>query len=165
MDEWHDFFLAAAGAAAVLIGLVFIGLSINLELIMANPTYGWTGRALEALVSLMAILIASILLLVPGQGMVIAGVEVLAVGVADWVAVLTLQLRQLRNWQSLEPSVRWKFLGRVVTGQVAALAFVSAGVAVVSLGVSGLYLLVAAVILSFVVAVGSAWVLLVEIHR
>ena len=165
MDEWHDFFLATAGAAAVLVGLVFVSLSINLELIMANPTYGWTGRALEALVSLMAILIASILLLVPGQGMVIAGAEVLAVGVVDWVAILTIELLQLRNWQSLEPSLRWNFLGRVVTSQVAALTFVSAGVAVVGWGMVGLYLLVAAVILSFVVAVGSAWVLLVEIHR
>ena len=165
MDDWHDFLLAAAGAAAVLVGLVFIGLSINLEMIISHPTYGLTGRALEALVLLMAVLIATILLLVPGQGMVIAGVEVLAVGVADWVAVLAIQLRHLRNWQSLEPNFRRNFLGRVVTSQVAALTFVSAGVAVVSWGVSGLYLLVAAVILSFVVAVGNAWVLLVEIHR
>ncbi len=165
MDEWHDFFLAAAGAAAVLIGLVFVGLSINLEMIVANPTYGLSGRALEALILLMAVLIATILLLVPGQGMVLAGAEVLAVGVTDWVAILTIELLQLRNWQSLEPRLRWNFVGRVVTSQVAALTFVSAGVAVVSWGVSGLYLLVAAVILSFVVAVGNAWVLLVEIHR
>lgn len=165
MDEWHDFFLAAAGAAAVLVGLVFVGLSINLEMIMSNPTYGLTGRALEAMVLLMAVLIATILLLVPAQGMVLAGVEVLAIGVADWVAILTIQLRQLRNWQSLKPSLRWNFLARVVTSQVAALTFVSAGVAVLSWGVVGLYLLVGAVILSFVVAVGNAWVLLVEIHR
>src|SRR5215213_12039170 len=34
VDEWHDFFLAAAGAAAVLAGLVLVGVSINLEMIM-----------------------------------------------------------------------------------------------------------------------------------
>ena len=50
MGKWHDFFLAAAGAAAVLAGLVFVGLSINLGLIMSNPAYGLPGRALEALV-------------------------------------------------------------------------------------------------------------------
>ncbi len=80
MDEWHDFFLAAAGAAAVLAGLVFVGLSINLEMIMSNPTYGLPGRALEALVLLVGVLIVTILLLVPTQGMVVAGAEVLAVG-------------------------------------------------------------------------------------
>jgi hypothetical protein len=31
MDEWHDFFLAQAGAPGVLTGLVFVGVSINLQ--------------------------------------------------------------------------------------------------------------------------------------
>jgi hypothetical protein len=38
-------------------------------------------------------------------------------------------------------------------------------VAVLNWGIGGLYLLVAGVILSFVLAVAEAWVLLVEIHR
>lgn len=57
MADWHDFSLAAAVPAAVLAGLVFVGVSINLEMIMATPSYGLVGRALEALVLLMAILI------------------------------------------------------------------------------------------------------------
>jgi hypothetical protein len=165
VEEWHDFFLAVAGAAAVLAGLVFVGVSINLEMIMSNPTYGLAGRALEALVLLMTVLIVTILLLVPSQGMVLAGVEVLTVGVADWAAIVAIHLRQLKNWRSLEPALRRNYLGRVVLGQVATLPFVAAGVAVLSWGVGGLYLLVAAVVLSFLVAVAEAWVLLVEIHR
>ena len=164
MDEWHDFFLAVAGAAAVLAGLVFVGVSINLDTIMSNPTYGLPGRALEALVLLVAVLIVSILLLVPAQGMLLAGAEVLAVGVADWISILAIQLLQLRNWQS-EPSLRWILVTRVVMGQVATIPFVGAGVAILSWGVGGLYLLVAAVVLSLLVAVSDAWVLLVEIHR
>jgi hypothetical protein len=31
LADWHDFFVAAAGASAVLLGLVFIGLTIHLE--------------------------------------------------------------------------------------------------------------------------------------
>ena len=165
MADWHDFFLAAAGAAAVLAGLVFVGLSINLDVIMSNPTYGLAGRALEALVLLVAVLIVTILLLVPAQGMVLAGVEVLTVGVADWVAIVAIHLFQLRNWQSLEPRLRWNFVGRVALGQAATLLFVVAGVAVLSWGVAGLYVLVAGVVLSFLVAVSEAWVLLVEINR
>ena len=165
MEVWHDFFLAAAGAAAVLAGLVFVGLSINLEMIMSTPTYGLPGRALEALVLLVAVLVVTILLLVPTQGMVLAGVEVLAVGVADWVAIVAIHLLHLRNWQSLEANLRWNFVGRVVLGQVATLPIVAAGVAVLNWGLGGLYLLVAGVILSFLVAVAEAWVLLVEIHR
>jgi modulator of FtsH protease len=165
MDDWHDFFLAAAGAAAVLAGLVFVGLSINLDTIMSNPTYGLPGRALEALVLLVSVLVVTILLLMPAQGMVLAGVEMLAVGIADWVAIVAIHLLQLKNWQSLAPNLRWNFVWRVGLGQAATLPFVAAGVAVLSRGVGGLYLLVAGVVLSFLVAVAEAWVLLVEIHR
>jgi modulator of FtsH protease len=121
---------------------------------------------LEALVLLMAVLIVTCLLLVPAQGMVLAGVEVLVVGVADWVAIVTIHLRQLRNWQALvEAKLHVNFVVRAVLSQLATLPIVAAGVAVLSWGASGLYLLVAGVILSFVVAVAEAWVLLVEIHR
>ena len=165
MSEWHDFFLAAAGAAAVLVGLVFIGVSINLEMIMADPTYGLANRALEALILLMAVLIATCLLLVPAQGTVAAGVEVLTVGVVNWAANVAIQLLQLRNWRSLDPSFRRHFVPRVVFGQAATLPFVVAGISLLSWGAEGLYWLVAGVVLSFVVAVLDAWVLLVEIHR
>src|SRR3954464_10189594 len=129
MSDWHDFLLATAGAAAVLAGLVFVGVSINLEMIVANPIYGLTGRALAALVLLVAVLIVTTLLLVPGQGMVLAGVEVLAGGIAEWAAIVAIQLQQLRNLRSLESPLRRHFIARVVLGQVATLPIVAAGVA------------------------------------
>ena len=132
---------------------------------MANPRYGWAGRALEALVLLVAVLIVTTLLLVPAQGMVVAGVEVLVVGIADWAAIVAIQMLQLRNWSSLEANLRWHLVPRVMAGQVATLPLVAAGIAVLSWGVSGLYLLVGGVVLSLLDAVADAWVLLVEIHR
>ena len=165
MEEWHDFFLATAGAAAVLAGLVFVGVSINLDTIMSHPSYGLPGRALEALVLLVAVLIVAILLLVPGQGTVLAGAEVLAVGVVDWAAVVIIQLLVLKNWRSLDASLRSHFVPRVVLSQMATLPIVAAGVGVMSWGVSGLYWLVVGVVISLLVGVLDAWVLLVEIHR
>jgi hypothetical protein len=165
VDEWHDFFLAAAGAAAVLAGLVFVGVSINLEMIMSDPASGLAGRALEALALLVAVLIVTLLLLVPSQRMVLAGAEVLAVGVVDWAAVVIIQLLALRNWQSLEPAFRRHLVPRVVLCQVATLPIVAAGVGLMGWGIGGLYWLVVGVVLSFLVAVLDAWVLLVEIHR
>jgi hypothetical protein len=84
MDEWLDFFLAQAGAAGVLTGLVFVGVSINLEKIVSEPGSGLPGRAAEALILLVAVLTLSILLLVPGQAPVMVGAEVLVVGLATW---------------------------------------------------------------------------------
>ena len=68
MDEWHDFFLAQAGAAGVLTGLVFVAVSITLQEIVSESGSGLPGCAAEALILLVGVLTASILLLVPGQG-------------------------------------------------------------------------------------------------
>ena len=87
----------------------------------------------------MAALVVTSLLLVPGQGTVLAGVEVLAVGVADWAAIVAIQPLRLRNWRLLEPALRWPLVTRVVLGW----------------GVGGLYPLVAP---SFLVAAGDAWI-------
>jgi hypothetical protein len=95
----------------------------------------------------------------------VAGAEILGVGVAVWTAIVTVQLFQLRNWQSLEPHLRPAFVSRMLLSQAATLPFVAAGVAVLGWGVEGLYWLAAGVLLSFLVAVADAWVLLIEIHR
>ena len=55
MNAWHDFFLAQAGAAGVLTGLVFVGVSINLQKIVSDPNSGLVGRAAEALILLVAV--------------------------------------------------------------------------------------------------------------
>jgi hypothetical protein len=48
------------------------------------------GRALEALVLLMAVLVGTSFLLVAGQGTVLVGVEILAVGIVVWAAIVTI---------------------------------------------------------------------------
>jgi hypothetical protein len=165
MGDWHDFFLAQAGAAGVLTGLVFVGVSINLEKIVSDPNSGLAGRAAEALILLVAVLTASVLVLVPGQGLGVLGAEVLIVGLATWGWVVYIQLRRLRSWGAMRPDLRTSFVGRVVLGQIATLPLVIAGVAVLWVGLGGLYWLVAGTVFSIVAALVEAWVLLVEINR
>ncbi len=92
MDQWHDFFLAQAGAAGVLTGLVFVAVSINLEKIVSDPGSGLAGRAAEALILLVAVLMASVLVLVPGQGAGVLGAELLVAGLAAWGWIVAIQL-------------------------------------------------------------------------
>ena len=165
MNAWHDFFLAQAGAAAVLTGLVFVGVSINLEKIVSFPSSGLAGRAAEALILLVAVLMASVLVLVPGQGSNVLGAEVLVVGLAAWGWIVAIQLPRLRGWGTMRADLRGPFVLRVVLGQVATLPLVIAGVAVVSVGPGGLYWLVAGTVFSILTAMFEAWVLLVEINR
>jgi hypothetical protein len=127
MGEWHDIFLAQSVAAGVLTGLVFVGVSINLEKIMSQPGYGLPGRAAEALILLVAVLTASLLLLVPGQGTMMVGAEVLAIGIAAWGWVVVIQPLRLRSWQAMEPELRRAFVLRVALGQAATLPFIAGG--------------------------------------
>ena len=165
MDEWHDFFLAQAGAAGVLAGLVFVGASINLEKIVSQPGSGLPGRVAEALILLVAVLTASVLLLVPNQGPVMVGAEVLVVGLAAWGWVVVIQLLRLRSWRAMRPDLRQAFVLRVALGQIATLPLVVAGIAVLAGGLGGLYWLVAGMVFSILVALFEAWVLLIEINR
>jgi hypothetical protein len=165
ISDWHDFFLAQAGAAGVLTGLVFVSVSINLEKILGDPNSGLPGRAGEALILLVAVLTASTLLLVPGQSAALIGIEVLAVGLAAWGSVVAIQLSRLRDWGTIRPDLRRAFVLRVTLGQFATLPLVIAGVAVLTVGLGGLYWLVAGTVFSILAALFEAWVLLVEINR
>src|SRR5215213_10316838 len=162
MNEWHDFFLAQAGAAGVLTGLVFVGVSINLQKIVSNPSSGLAGRAAEALILLVVVLLASVLVLVPGQGPGVLGAEVLVVGLAAWGWIVAIQLPRLRDWGTMRADLRGPFVLRVVLGQVATLPLVIAGVAVVSVGRGVLYWLMAGAIFWIWEAWIEAWVPLVE---
>ena len=165
MGEWHDFFLAQAGAAGVLTGLVFVGVSINLEKIVSDPNSGLAGRAAEALILLIAVLTASVLVLVPGQSLGVLGAEVLVVGLVAWLWIVAIQLLVVGRWRAMRPDLRWPFVLRVAMGQISTLPLVVAGVAVVSVGIVGLYWLVAGTVFSILAALFEAWVLLIEINR
>jgi hypothetical protein len=76
--EWESLFVAEAGASAALAGLLFVALSINLERILKGS--GLPGRAGEAIVLLLTVLVVSTFGLVPGQSPRVLGAEVLGFG-------------------------------------------------------------------------------------
>ena len=76
--EWESLFVAEAGASAALAGLLFVALSINLERILKGT--GLPGRAGEAIVLLLTVLVVSTFGLVPGQSPRVPGAEVWDLG-------------------------------------------------------------------------------------
>jgi hypothetical protein len=119
-------------------------------------------RALEALVALVVVLFISSLLLIPGQDFFALGIEVLLMGLLEWMTMLLLQLHTLRK---MPPRYRSAFAPIIVVSQMAALSFVIAGVVLLHFGAGGLYWIVAATLLSFLAAFIDSWVLLIEINR
>jgi len=161
---WHDYFLAQAGAAAALTGLIFVAVSINLQQILR---YGHLpGRVAVALLLLMELLLLAMVVLIPDQRRVTLGVELLVLAVAFWLLVLTIQIRNLgridteHHDEFRRLQLRW-----VAIAQCATLPPVVAAITLLAHAGGGLYWLAAGTVLAFTAGVGEGWVLLIEIER
>jgi hypothetical protein len=157
--SWHDLFVANAGAAAALTGLIFVAVSINLAQILADrrlPT-----RAAETLALLLGLLLVSVFMLVPGQARAVLGSEIGGLGLVMAVALVSARLRVPREED--EP-LTWSVVPLVVI-LGGTIPMIVAGISVLAGAGGGLYWLVPEVILGFSGAIVNAWILLVEIQR
>jgi hypothetical protein len=159
MENWHDFLVAEAGAGAALAGLVFVAISINLTKVLENRAV--SGRAFEALCELLSLLFAALLALIPGQGRVALGIELLILGGVIWAAIIRVALGA-RNAGGATPA-QHRF--REVLGQFATLPLVLAGASLLGAFGGGLYWLAASAVFALIAGMIGAWVLLIEILR
>jgi modulator of FtsH protease len=159
LDQWNYFFQAQVGASAALVGLIFVSISISLTRILAAPHL--PGRALQALIDLFQIFVAASLMLVP-QAARTAGIEILTISLAIWGVILVLNLRTMRRATERH---RRRLTIRIAMSQVNAMLYLGAGIAMLAYGADGIFVLVPAVIFSYLVAIIDAWVLLIEINR
>jgi hypothetical protein len=159
-SEWSDLFVATAGASAALAGLVFVAISINIQRILEFE--GLPERGLETVALLVGVLVVSIVGLVPGQGHVALGIELLALSALLGGGLARLPAirpgsggRRARSWLLARWASRY--------GGALLLAIGSLGVLFAAGG--GLYWIAAGILLATLGAVVNAWVLLVEILR
>ena len=157
---WANFFISQCGDSAALLGLLFVSVSLNLSRILAYPDL--PNRALMAMLLLLAVLIVASLMLIPGQPMVVNGVEVLCVGFSICAAGAITGAGSIRN---ASPDLRGQAIRRFALLALAILPYMVAGIMLLVGHATALYWLAAGTILSFVTSATEAWVLLVERNR
>ena len=166
LAEWHDFFAAVAGAAATLVGLLFVALALNPAVMADRGPAGlrtWAGQTFNTFLMVLAVALVA---LVPDVGPVGFGLPLLILG--GWgVARIVGDARRVRR----DPAPEWH--GRRVLGRFAApLAGYAVTLWVGTQALRGdaeaVGWLVAAVFLLTMSAAGNCWDLLREIgdrHR
>ena len=162
--RWSEFALGQLGASAALLGLVFVGLSINLrELIRSRPL---VNRGAETVVALGSVLVAATVVLIPHQTRALLGAELLAVAACTLGVVAALQRRAAADAPAAGGQApRGSLAFRRALGLGAPLVLAVAGATLLAHGGGGLYWWPASVVALFVAALTNAWVLLVEILR
>jgi hypothetical protein len=152
--KWADFYLVAGPSAAVLIGLLFVALSINRTAVEAHAPLG--GQARQAVYALASILVVSLLVLIPNQSTTALGVELLIGAFLNLLLAVRRQVRRLHATPAAERRVA-TLLVAIFDGSM---LLIAAGGAALAAGFnSGLYFLVPAVIALALLAIANSWTL------
>lgn len=158
---WAEFFVATASATAALCGLIFVGLSVNIDILLALDRRGGrrflSGRALEARVALLNILAVSVVALTPTIPRIALAAVVLLVAAESAIS----PIRALTAGRSRAEPRRAAAL-RLTVASALTFVLVAAGISLAVGQGGGLYWLPAGFLLAIGVAAINAWVLLSE---
>jgi modulator of FtsH protease len=154
-EEWHDFFVMLGGAAAVLTGLVFVALSLNLDDLLKDVMH--RARSIGTLTNFVGIFAISAAALMGEQTHVSIGIVWLFVSIgAGFVS-------HVRSWPTarrVSPPSRMTSV-RFMTGSALYLGEAVGAVLLISGLTAGLYVAASSMTLLAVYSVTGAWLLVV----
>jgi hypothetical protein len=162
LREWHDFYLLAGTAAATLLGLLFVAVTLNADLILAGKRPHIKRVAEQAFQNYIAVLLTALLFVSPGQGRRTLAVTLLAeaASMGLWAAYRLARVFRVsdesfstaRTWRRLLPSLLG-YVVMIVAGWQMREAFED----------DMLRLFSFAVMLLLISATGTSWDLLVRV--
>ena len=158
MPGWDTFAVIVGGAAGALIGLLFVSVSIRIDVISASPDFRNRGAATLSLFG--SVLLVAILLGVPGQRAWELGAELIVLASVLGGALWWLNRRAVAH-PSAQPISR--ILATVSPDTITTILLFAAGALLLAGVDDGVYVVVPAVIAAITGGVASAWLFLTRI--
>jgi hypothetical protein len=157
---WTDYFVAQAGAAGALTGLIFVALSFNFDHIISDET--WLGRAATGLIILAQPILYALICLWPTQTTVPVGWTVAGLAALATIILSRIVLGRTSRTASRTTS---ELASRLVVTLAQSIAVIIGGLLAATGHPVGLYVLTAGAITGLTIGLITAWVLLVEVRR
>ncbi len=157
-EEWHDFFIMVGGASAALTGLVFVALSLNVDVVMRDATH--RTRSIGTLANFAGIFVVCALALMGGQTHAAVGAEWFVVSSTAGAVLVNGYVRA----RVAGGSVTTLSLLRIMSGTAAYVAQMAGSVVLLLGATAGLYIAAVAMVLLGAYSVSGAWLLLVGAH-
>lgn len=161
LDGWDAFFTTSASASAALVGLIIVGMSVNLDTLIKYA--GLVSRAATAIAMLVLVTMVSLAALIPEMDDTAFGITVLAlaaVGLGFALRSLWVLMRDVDGGRQL--------VAAITKGGFAVLPFIAFAVGglLATTGGPGATLWIAfASIGAVLLAIVDVWVMLVEVRR
>ncbi|HUL48688.1 MAG TPA: hypothetical protein VLT79_01600 [Gemmatimonadales bacterium] len=157
-EVWKDLFAVVGLSTAALTGLLSVALSIHVRPIVANATH--LARARESVFALIVPLVVSIFVLIPQQGRVPLGIELLVTSLVVLALGLRLQARTVRR---LAPRRRGPWIRRLIIVNSATLAITIAGVSLIIGRLGGMLWLLPHVLICLLWSTYNGWKLMIGV--
>lgn len=160
MASWENFAVIVGSAAAALLGLLFIAISIRVNVVASSIEL--RNRAAQILVLFGAVLVVAILLVVPEQPIRILGAEFVVLAIGMGVELHLLERRAVER--AGEPRVG-PVLEVVSPNTITGVPLLAAGVILLCGATWGLYVLVVPVLSAFIGGLTNAWLFMVRLRK
>ena len=156
-ELWRELFEMVALAAVTLTGFLSVGLSINIRMIVDTPAH--LARAREALIALTVLLTVAIFVLIPEQGRVALGIELVVLSALVFGVILRLQWATLHR---LPAERRRSWRRRLIGLDSSVLAITIAGVGLITGRLGGVIWLLPTILICLVWSTNNAWNLAID---
>jgi hypothetical protein len=163
VSGWHDFYILAGTASATLVGLLFVGLSLHLRIVVASSEVRSLARV--TLANFGAILFVTLFMVIPDDQST-AAFALIASGVASLVIAtpsLVTAARGGRRSLQMRPRDRARLILRFGLSAASYLAIIVTGGLLFSSSTSAFTWLVVAILVLLIVSLRNTWDLLVTV--